>query len=329
MIVYCVPVFGVEGALMECILLGSGGMMPMPYRFLTALAVRYQGQLYLFDAGEGTQIALKKVKLGIKPLRVMAVTHLHGDHCLGIPGLLMMKAQMPEPGDLTMIGPPGIERFISQLQESMGFFINFSIHFVEWHPSASEVAYEDDHVRILWAPLKHTVFCLGYRLEEHPLTGKFSPAAALRLGIPRGPLWGELQRGHPVKREDGTLISSDQVLGESRPGRHVCYAVDTQPSKALYRLCQDTDLAFLDGMFLPDHRTEADSKGHMTVDDAARVASRAGVKHAVLVHISPRYRDDDMETLRAAAAGRFQGAEIGRDLGVYEVRHRDEAPQNS
>ena len=309
---------------MECVLLGSGGMMPMPYRSLTSPATRYQGHLYLFDAGEGAQVSLKKAKLGIKPLRVLAISHLHGDHCLGVPGLLMMRAQVPEPGHLTILGPPGIKRFVSQLHEILGFFLNFPIHFAEWDETAPELAYQDESVRILWAPLKHTTFCLGYRLEEHPRPGKFKPEAARALGVPSGPMWGSLQKGEQVTLEDGALISPDQVLGSPRPGRHVCYAVDTRPSKALYRLCKNADLAFLDGMFLPEHQADAEAKGHMTVDDAARVASRAGVRRAVLVHISPRYRDEDMEELTAAAAKRFQGAEMGRDLQSYPIGLREE-----
>ena len=298
--------------------------MPMPYRALTSLAVRCQGRLYLFDAGEGAQVNLKKAKLGIKALRVLSISHLHGDHCLGVPGLLMMRAQVPEPGSLTILGPSGIKKFISHLHQSLGFFLNYPMEFVEWNGTASNVAYEDETVRIGWSPLKHTSFCLGYRFEEHPRPGKFSPQAAQALDVPSGPLWGELQKGNQVTLKDGTVISPDQVLGSSRPGRHVCYAVDTRPSKDLYRLCQDVDLAFLDGMFLPEHRAEAEAKGHMTVDDAARVASRAGVRRAVLVHISPRYREEVLEELTAAAVERFQDAEMGRDLQSYFVDLRDE-----
>lgn len=308
---------------MECVLLGSGGMMPMPYRFLTSLAVRTQGHIYLFDAGEGAQIALKKVKLGIKGLRVLAVSHLHGDHCLGVPGLLMMRAQVPDPGPLAILGPPGIERFVSQLHDLLGFFINYPLRFVEWDEEAPETAYEDEWVRIIWAPLKHTTLCLGYRLEEHPRPGKFREAAAKTLGVPAGPLWGRLQKGQTVALEDGTRIGPGQVLGPSRKGRHVCYAVDTRPSKKLYRLCGDADIAFLDGMFHPDQGEEAEAKGHMTVDDAARVAARAGARRAILVHISPRYDDRDMEALATAVAQRYPQAEMGRDLQFYAVTFRD------
>ena len=308
---------------MDCVLLGSGGMMPMPYRFLTSLAVRYQGRLYIFDAGEGAQISLKKARVGIKNLRVLAISHLHGDHCLGVPGLLMMKARVDEPVPLTILGPPGTESFVSQVREHLGFFINFPIQFVEWHEDAPEPAYQDELVRILWAPLKHTTFCLGYRFEEHPRAGKFKPDVAGSLGVPKGSLWARLQRGEDVILEDGTRITPDQVLGKARHGRHICYAVDTQPNKALYRLCKDTDMAFLDGMFLPEHSEEAKARGHMTVDDAARVASRAGVLKTVLVHISPRYQGADMEDLERSSIGRYEGAEIGKDLQCYPVSFRD------
>ena len=308
---------------MDCVLLGSGGMMPMPYRFLTSLAVRREGRLYLFDAGEGCQINLKKAKLGIKPLRVLAVSHLHGDHCLGVPGLLMMRAQVPDPGPLTILGPPGIERFVEHLREILTFYIPYPISFCEWNEGSPEVAYKDEEVRIVWGPLKHTAPCLGYRLEEHPRPGKFNPAKAKELGVPPGPLWGKLQRGETIKLENGATISADQVLGPPRPGRKICYAVDTRPNKTLYRLCKDVDLAFLDGMFLPEHREEADSKGHMTVDDAARVAARAGARRAVLVHISPRYTEEDMPTFAEAAHQRFEQAEIGEDLRQFTVPYND------
>jgi ribonuclease Z len=301
-------------------------MMPMPTRFLTSVAVRLQGQVYLFDAGEGCQINLKKTHLGIKPLRVMAVSHLHGDHCLGVPGLLMMRAQVPDAGPLTILGPPGIERFVRQVHEALSFYLDYPLSFVEWNEQGPELAYEDDRVRILWGPLKHTTLCLGYRLEEHPRPGKFNAGAARALGIPFGPLLGKLQRGETVTLDHGNTISPDQVLGPSRPGRKICYAVDTRPNKSLYKLCQDVDLAFLDGMFLPEHQDEAEAKAHMTADDAARVAARAGARRAVIVHISPRYTEDDMGKFADAAKSRFENVEIGTDLQQFAVPYRDEDP---
>jgi ribonuclease Z len=304
---------------MECILLGSGGMMPMPYRLLTSLAVRFNGRIYLFDAGEGTQLGLKTTKIGIRGLNVLAVSHLHADHCLGIPGIMMLKAQIQDPEPLTIIGPPGIKKFVQQAQENLEFFINFQITFVEWSSDLDEVAYEDDQVRIFWHPLEHSRFCLGYRLEELDRPGKFKPHLAASIGIPKGSLWGKLQQGKSITLEDGREISPEEVLGEPRRGRRVAYVVDTRPSKGLYRLCQDVDIAFIEGMFLPEDAEHAEAKGHLTVDDAARIAGRAGVNRAVLVHISPRYNNDELPVLAEAARSRFEGAEMGEDFKVYQV----------
>jgi ribonuclease Z len=309
---------------MECILLGSGGMMPMPYRLLTSLAVRLNGRICIFDAGEGTQLGLKKTKIGIRGLNVLAVSHLHADHCLGIPGIMMLKAQIPDPEPLTIIGPPGIKDFVEQAHATLGFFLNFAVSFLEWSEQNSEVAYEDDQIRIIWQPLEHSRFCLGYRLEELDRPGKFKPHLAASLEIPKGSLWGKLQRGESITLEDGKEISPEQVLGEPRRGRHVAYVVDTRPAKGVYRLCQGADIAFVEGMFLPEHAEHAEAKGHLTVVDAARIAGRAGVRRAVLVHISPRYNDDELTLLAEAARARFAGAEIGEDFQVYPVPYPNE-----
>jgi ribonuclease Z len=181
------------------------------------------------------------------------------------------------------------------------------------------LAYEDDQIRIIWHQLEHTRFCLGYRLEELDRPGKFKPHLAASLEIPKGSLWGKLQQGESITLEDGREVSPEQVLGEPRRGRHVAYVVDTRPSKGVYRLCQDADIAFMEGMFLPEHAEHAEAKGHLTVVDAARIAGRAGVRRAVLVHISPRYNNDELPLLAEAAKSRFNGAEMGEDFRVYRV----------
>ena len=314
---------------MECILLGSGGMMPMPYRLLTSLAVRLNGRIYIFDAGEGAQLGLKKTKIGIRGLNVLAVSHLHADHCLGIPGIMMLKAQIEDPEPLTIIGPPGIREFVEQTHANLDFFLNFPVSFLEWSEQKSEVAYEDDQIRIIWHPLEHSRFCLGYRLEELDRPGKFKPHLAASLEIPKGSLWGKLQQGESITLEDGREISPEQVLGVPRRGRHVAYVVDTKPAKGVYLLCQGVDIAFMEGMFLPEHSEHAEAKGHLTVVDAARIAGRAGVRRAIMVHISPRYNSDELALLEEAAKSRFEGAEIGEDFQVYQVPLPDDESAGS
>lgn len=296
----------------------------MPYRYLTSLVVRHRGALYMFDAGEGTQIALKRATVGIKNLRVLALSHLHGDHCLGIPGILMMRGQVDDPAPLTILGPPGTEGFLTQVRGFLGFHINFPVRYVEWGSHNGDQPYRDELVSISWAPLKHTTLCLGYRLEEHQRPGKFNPEAARRLGVPQGPLWGRLQRGEEILLDQERTVGPDQVLGPPRRGRSICYGVDTVPSKGLYRICGSVDLAFLDGMFLPEHAQDAKRKGHMTAEDAARVAARAGVRELVLVHLSPRYKEEpELLAMEKAARERHPRARVGRDLAVYQVQLPD------
>jgi ribonuclease Z len=308
---------------MECVLLGTGGMMPMPDRLLASLAVRLGGYCYIFDAGEGVQLGLKRTRLGMGGLTVVAITHLHADHCLGLPGLLMLRAQMDQPGPLTILGPPGIAQFVQQNQEALRFHVNYPLRFVEWQKTATDVAYQDHLVRIRWQPLEHTCFCLGFRLEERDRPGKFHPLQAQALGVPEGPLWGRLQRGETVALTSGEAIRPDQVMGPPRRGRHLCYAVDTRPCTALDELCQEVDLAFIEGMFRLEDSRHADAKQHLTVAEAAGIAFRARVKRAVLVHISPRYTVEDLPDLESEARNHFAKTDIGRDFDRYPVPYAE------
>jgi ribonuclease Z len=312
-------IFTVGALVVNCILLGTGGMMPMPHRLLTSLVVRLNGNIYLFDAGEATQLGWKKVRLGLRGFNLLAVTHLHADHCLGIPGLMMLRAQMENPEAFTILGPPGIEKFITEIQKLLEFYTNYDVHFIEWPGPDQELAYHDAHVRIYWQPLQHTRFCLGYRLEEKERPGKFNAHRASQLGVPKGPLWGSLQRGQSVTLEDAREISPSQVLGPLRKGRHIAFVVDTRTTKSIYRLCRDVDIAFIEGMFLPEHEEHAENKGHLTVTEAARIAGRAGAARAVLIHISPRYDNDQLDQLEVAAKSRFANAQIGRDLESFTI----------
>ena len=133
---------------LECILIGTGGMMPMPNRMLTSLAVRLNGRIYLFDAGEGTQINWKKGRIGVRGLDLIAVTHLHADHCLGIPGMIMLRAQMEDPSPLTILGPPGSGEFITQSQKTLEYQVNFPIHIIEWSSDSQGPAFSDGQARI-------------------------------------------------------------------------------------------------------------------------------------------------------------------------------------
>lgn len=278
---------------MDCFILGSGGMMPMPRRRLTSVALRTEGRVYLFDCGEGTQLPYKELHLGQRPLRLIAISHLHADHCLGLPGMLMLRAQMPNPDPLDILGPPGLDSFVRHVRQDLALYINYEIRIHQWSKQADIVAYRDDLVRVLWRPLDHSVLCLGFRIEEHDRPGRFDPEEAASLGVPQGPLWSQLQQGRSVQCSGGATIQPEQVLGPPRRGCHVAYVTDTAPTSTIADLLKDTDLALVEGMFLAQHASEARDKKHLTAQQAGQIARHAGARRLVLVHLSPRYEDKE------------------------------------
>ncbi|MCP4679834.1 MAG: ribonuclease Z, partial [Deltaproteobacteria bacterium] len=223
----------------------------------------------------------------------MVVTHLHADHVLGLPGILMFRAQNEAPDPLTIVGPPGIGLFIRHTLDDLHYHINFDLNFVEWSDRAGRCAWTWNKVELKWETLNHSTFCLGYRLEEPPRPGKFHPERARELGVPEGPLFGKLQTGETVSTPDGRKIKPEDVLGPPRRGRIIAYATDTRPCSGLESLVKGADLAFVEGMFTSMHKNEAKDKKHMTAIEAAQVAAKAGAGRLVLVHISPRYSRED------------------------------------
>ena len=294
--------------------------MPMPRRRLTSAALRTDGGVvYLLDCGEGTQVPYKELHLGLRALRVVSVTHLHADHCLGLPGLLMLRAQMPDPEPLTVLGPPGLRRFIQHVRRDLGMYINYEIDIRQWSEGAASLAYEDDQLQISWYRLNHSVLCLGYRLEEHGRPGRFDPEAATALGVACGPLWGQLQQGQTVHNAAGQSVTPDQVLGPPRRGRRVGFVTDTAPCPNIQRVMDGADLVFVEGMFHSEQIDDARSKKHLTVAQACGAASRAGARRVVLVHLSPRYTQQDIPRLSAEAAQHHDQARVARDGETFKL----------
>jgi len=292
-----------------------GGTMPMPQRPLTAVSVRTGGGAYLLDCGEGSQVPLRARGAGMGALRLIAITHLHGDHCLGLPGLLASLTLNGRQEPLTLVGPKGLEAFMGSVFHHLNWKMSFPQRFIELDAQADfgrkgppPTAYEDKHISLRWLPLRHRIPCVGYRLQEHPRPGRFSVQAAQRLGLPPGPLYGQLQRGQAVQAPDGSNVDPSQVLGAPRPGRAVCLCTDTAACPNLYRLLDGADLAFVEGMFLQEHRELGVERMHLTAAEAGRIVARAGPRQAVLVHISPRYRQEQLPELEAEA--QVSGAQV-------------------
>lgn len=302
---------------MKVVFLGTGGTIPTERRKHPTLAIRRGGEVFLFDCGEGAQTQIFKARLGIAPIRAILVSHLHGDHVLGIPGLLMTMTQSNRSQPLLVIGPAGVTKWIRNIYEDLTFHSSFHISVREVEPGPVLVS---SQYQIHAFSLEHSIPTLGYRFQEAERPGRFQVEEALRLGVPRGPLWGQLQSGYTVRLEGGKQVHSQQVLGPPRPGLKIVYAVDSRPCRETVQAAFEADILIHDGMFLSEDLDKAQARGHSTVAEAAQVALSAKARRLVLTHISPRYRGEENRFLKQACKI-FSQTIVAEDLMEIEIRH--------
>ncbi|MGM9537127.1 MAG: ribonuclease Z [Candidatus Onthomonas sp.] len=279
--------------MLDVCLLGTGGTMPLPGRWLTSLVLRCNGHSLLIDAGEGTQIAAREAGCSFKNLDTICITHLHADHTAGLPGLLLTMGNMDRTEPVTVIGPRGIRRVLEAVKV-IAPELAFPVWVMELEEGSTQTISLGDW-EITAFPLRHTVPCFGY-MAYVPRAGKFDPVRAQQAGIPR-PLWKRLQQGESV---DG--FTPDMVLGPPRRGIKLVYATDTRPAPALYRAAVEADLLICEGMYgEQDKLPKAKETCHMTFLEAAKTAQRAGAKELWLTHFSPSLTHPE-EFLGTAAA---------------------------
>ncbi|AHC15002.1 Ribonuclease Z [Salinispira pacifica] len=309
---------------MEAFILGSGGSMPLPHRHLTSMLLRREGDLFLFDAGEGTQVSLRKLNLRWKKINAILISHTHADHVTGLPGMLMLSSQVDREEPLYVIGPPRIREYVEASRRILEMYINYEIRVIEIQdPSVPQVVFsgEDYHIRSF--PLKHTRVCVGYSFTEMPRPGIFHPEQALSLGVPRGPLWSSLQRGEDVELDDGRTVTPDQVLGSPRSGRKVSYVTDTSFIPSIIDEVRDSDLLVCEGMFETALAETAARKRHMTAREAGIIAREADVKQAGLIHFSPRYTEKDLKLLLKEAREEFKSMVLTRDRQQFTIPYEE------
>lgn len=268
--------------MLDVCLLGTGGMMPLPYRWLTSLMLRYQGKGILIDCGEGTQIAMKEAKLSPKPIDIMCFTHYHADHISGLPGMLLTMGNAERTEPLLMIGPKGLAKVVGALR-MIAPELPFEIVYKEIEEE--EQSFSFDGFRIEAFKVNHNVLCYGYSVSIDRI-GKFQLDKAKELGIPVK-YWNPLQKGNTVE-VDGVTYTPDMVLGDSRKGLKLTYCTDTRPVDRIVNYAQDADLFICEGMYgEPDKLKKAKEHKHMTMYEAAELAKRASVKEMWLTHYSP------------------------------------------
>ncbi|MDO4473988.1 MAG: ribonuclease Z [Eubacteriales bacterium] len=268
--------------MLDVSLLGTGGMMPLPYRWLTSLMVRYNGSSLLIDCGEGTQIALKEKGWSFKPIDVICFTHYHGDHISGLPGMLLTMGNADRTEPLTLIGPKGLERVVGALRV-IAPELPFRINCIEI--TEPEQTFEMNGYRLKAFRVNHNVLCYGYSLEVDR-AGRFDVERAISFGIPKK-FWGVLQKGETVE-EDGKVYTPDMVLGPARKGLKITYATDTRPTESIRVNAKHSDLFICEGMYgEKDKLKKAKEYKHMTFYEAAELAREAEVKEMWLTHYSP------------------------------------------
>jgi len=306
---------------LEAFILGTGGMMPLPNRHLTSVLLRREGELFLFDAGEGTQVSLRRLNLRWKKISVIFISHTHADHVTGIPGLLMLSSQVDRDDPLYIIGPPRIAEYIETNRRVLDMYINYEIIVKEISEPGIVYQAEDFHIRAF--SLQHTKPCFGYTLEENKRPGEFHPEKAIELGIPCGPLWSKLQAGENVQAENGNLIKPDEVLGPPRMGRKFSFVTDTLAFYDISYEVAGSDLLVCEGMFEKELIESAREKKHMTAEQAAHIAVNAWVKKLALIHYSPRYTDQDLKILLKEAQNIFPDTILTKDRMLLNIEYVD------
>ena len=268
--------------MLDVCLLGTGGMMPLPYRWLTSMMARYNGKSILIDCGEGTQIAMKEKGWSPKPIDIICFTHYHADHISGLPGMLLTMGNAERTEPLLMIGPKGLSRVVSSLRV-IAPELPFEIRFKELTEAEESMQFDGFHIDAF--RVNHNVVCYGYSLVIER-KGRFMVEKAKELNIPVN-CWNRLQHGETVETPEGTY-TPDMVMGEERKGIKVTYCTDTRPTPAICEHSRVADLLILEGMYgEPEKKAKAREYKHMTFYEAARIAAEADPKLMWLTHYSP------------------------------------------
>ena len=268
--------------MIDVCLLGTGGMMPLPYRYLTAMMARYNGKSILIDCGEGTQIAMKQKGWSPKPIDVICFTHFHADHISGLPGLLLTMGNAERTEPLLIIGPKGLEKVVGALR-MIAPELPFELRFHELSQPFEQIDMGD--YRIEAFRVNHNVICYGYNLIVER-AGRFQVERAKALGLPVQ-LWNPLQKGNVVEFE-GKTYTPDMVMGSPRKGIKVTYCTDTRPTRSIEENAAHADLFICEGMYgEPDKQQKAREHKHMTFYEAANLAKAAEVSQMWLTHYSP------------------------------------------
>lgn len=307
---------------MKIIPLGTSSGKPTLRRNVSALAVVGEGEWWLFDCGEGTQMQIARAGLSPQKLVGIFISHLHGDHFNGLPGLLSSMALDNREKPLTLVAPTGVGEYLELTARLKICFVNYPLNLIEFNEKSfagdvQTLVYESEKFTVVTRPLDHRIFALGYRLEEKTKPGRFNLDRARELGIPAGPLYSQLQSGNSITLADGRLIHPSEVLGEPRQGRVVSYCLDTRPCANAVKLSENADWLIHEATFTDEYIEESHHFGHSTAIQAAEIAVEAQAKRLLITHFSSRYTD--IRPLVEEARQVFGETYAAEDLMEFEV----------
>ena len=273
---------------MKLVFLGTSAAQPTERRGLSCICLEKEGEILMFDAGESAQISYMKSGLGWNKKMKLFVTHLHGDHCVGILGLLQTMSMQNRTEPLEIFGPKGIDEFLAANIKILNFGLPFSILITIVNEGT---IYENNKFLIHAAKANHSITAFSYLFEEKDKPGRFNVEKAKELGIPEGELWNKLQNGIDVINNE-KIIKPEQVLGKKRPGKKIGISGDTMPTKELEEFFNECDYLVFDSTFLDEEKQKAQDTCHSTAKQAAELGKKANVKNLILTHFSARYKDE-------------------------------------
>jgi ribonuclease Z len=296
------------------VFLGTSAGAPTRERNVACVAVVLDGRALLFDCGEGTQQQLLRGPIRFGAIDAVFITHLHGDHLFGLPGLVATLGMYGRTAPLDVYGPSGLTAYVDAVRATSQFHPAFEVRL---HDVSEGLARAADGYRVTAAPLIHSVDCLGFAVIEDDRPGVFDVERARELGIPEGPLFGQLQRGNAVTLPDGRIVPSSAVVGPTRPGRRIVYCTDTRPCDAAVALARNADVLIHESTYANDMATEAVDRFHATAREAATIAARARARQLILTHFSARYPDTSLLVEEARAV--FPNTLAAHDFAEHEV----------
>ena len=302
--------------MLDLCLLGTGGMMPLPYRWLTSLMLRYNGSSLLIDCGEGTQISIREKGWSFRPLDVICITHFHGDHISGLPGILLAMANSDRTEPLLMIGPKGLPRVVNSLRV-IAPELPFKIEFIELTENEQHIEVCSYHIDAF--KVNHKITCYGYSISI-PRAGLFDVEKAKANDVPLK-LWNRLQKGESIEL-DGRVYEPSLVLGEPRKGLKVTYTTDTRPTDSIRKNAKNSDIFICEGMYGEQGDiNNAVKYKHMTFEEAAGLARDAEVRELWLTHYSPAINHPEifMENVRKI----FANAHAAKDRRSAELNFEE------